>query len=98
MIKVLRGCILKLVLILYWTGNMQSAILLSFIASSSLPPCGLQSTYLPMPSYISPHVVYNVYDTSLQTIIEEWDRELSWCKIQDLFFSQNGLTLLDTFV
>ncbi len=53
MIKVLQGCILKLllhsvnsVLILYRTGNMQSAILLSFLASSSLPPCELQSTHL----------------------------------------------------
>ncbi len=68
MIKVLQGCILKLsfhsvnsVLILYRTGTMQSAILLSFVASSSLPPCGLQSTHPPMPSYISPYIVYNVY-------------------------------------
>ncbi len=67
MIKVLQGCILKLslhshntVLILYRTGNMQSAILLSFIASSSLPPCGLQLTHPLIPSYISPYVVHNV--------------------------------------
>ncbi len=44
MIKVFQGCILRLllhsvnsVLILYWTGNMQSAVLLSFVASSFLP-------------------------------------------------------------
>ncbi len=66
-IKVLRSCLLKLslylvnsVFILYRTGNMQSAILLSFIASSSLPPCGHQSTHPSMPCYISPYVVYNV--------------------------------------
>ncbi len=67
MIKVLWGCILKLslhsvnsVLILYRTGNMQSAILLSFVASASLPSYGLQST---MHCYVSPYVyvVYNVY-------------------------------------
>ncbi len=40
---------------------MQSAILLSFVASSSLPPCGLQSTHPPMPCYVSLYVVYNVY-------------------------------------
>ncbi len=64
-IKVLQGCILKLslcsvntVLILYRTGNMQSAILLSFLASSSLLPCGLQCTHTLMPCYISPYVVY----------------------------------------
>ncbi len=63
MIKVLQDCILKLslhsvnpVLILYRTGNMQSAILLSFVAPSSLPPCGFQSTLV----YQS-CVVYNVY-------------------------------------
>ncbi len=63
-IKVLRGCTLKLslysvnsVLILYRTGNMQSAILLSFVSSSSIPPCGLQSTHRPMPCYISPYIV-----------------------------------------
>ncbi len=61
MIKVLRGCILKLVLILYRTGNMQSAVLLSFIVSSSLLPRGLQSTHPPMPCYNSPYVVYNIY-------------------------------------
>ncbi len=68
MMKVLWGCILKLSLhsvnsvsILYRTGNMQSAILLSFDAFSFLPPCGLQSTHLPMPCYISPYVVYSVY-------------------------------------
>ncbi len=67
-IKVLQGCILKLlvhsvnsVLIPYRTGNMQSAILLSFVASPSLPPCGLQSTHPLMSYYISPYVVYNVY-------------------------------------
>ncbi len=68
MIKVLQGCILKVslysvntVLMLYRAGNMQSAILLSFVASSSLSPCGLQSTHLLMPYYISPYVVYNVH-------------------------------------
>ncbi len=40
---------------------MQSALLLSFVATSSLPPCGLQSTHPPMRFYISPYVVYNVY-------------------------------------
>ncbi len=40
---------------------MQSAILLSFVASSSLPPCELQSTHPPMSCYISPCVVYSVY-------------------------------------
>ncbi len=46
-IKVLQCCTLKLllqsvnsVIILYRTGNMQSAILLSFIASSSLQHVG----------------------------------------------------------
>ncbi len=68
MIKVLQGCILKLLLhsvnselILYRTGNTQSAIRLSFVASSSLPLCGLQSTHPPMSGCISPYVVYNVY-------------------------------------
>ncbi len=68
MIKVLQSCIVKLslhsvnsALIIYRTGNMQSAILLSFVAYSYLPPCGLQSTHSPMPCYISPYVVYNVY-------------------------------------
>ncbi len=40
---------------------MQSAVLLSFAASFSLPPCGLQFTHSLMPCYISPYVVYNVY-------------------------------------
>ncbi len=69
MINVLQCCILKLLLhsvnsvpILYRTGNRQSAILLSFVASSSLLPCGLQSMHPRMPCYISPYVVYNVYD------------------------------------
>ncbi len=60
-IKVLQGCILKLLLhsvnsvpILYRAGKMQSAILLSFLTSSSLPPCALQSTYPRMPCYMSP--------------------------------------------
>ncbi len=63
MIKVLRGCILKLSLhsvnsvpILYRTGNMQSAILLSFVVSSSIPPCRLQSTLPQMPCYIIPYI------------------------------------------
>ncbi len=67
-IKVLQGCILKLLLhsvnlvpILYRTGNMQSTILSSFVSSSSLLPCGLQSTQPRMLCYISPYVVYNVY-------------------------------------
>ncbi len=54
----------RIIVILYRTGNMQSAILLSFVASSSLPLCGLQSTHPLMPCYISPYIVYNVY-TSL---------------------------------
>ncbi len=69
MIKVLQGCILTLSLysvntvhILYRTGNMQSAIHLSFALSSSLLPRGLQSTHLLMPCYISPYIVYNVYE------------------------------------
>ncbi len=80
--KVLQGCILKLslhsvslVLILYRTGNTQSAILLSSIVSSSLPLCGLQSTHLPMPCYISPYVVYNVYGSDS---IHMWLREKLW--------------------
>ncbi len=40
---------------------MQSAILLSFVASSFLPQHGLQSTHPPMPCYISPYVIYNIY-------------------------------------
>ncbi len=69
MIKVLRGCIFKLslylvnsVLTLHRTGNMQSVILSSFVASSSLPLSGFQSIHPPMPCHISPYVVYNVYD------------------------------------
>ncbi len=65
MIKVLWGCIFKLVLILYRAGNMQFAILVSFIASSSLLSCGLQSTHLPLPCHISPYVVYNIYDLTI---------------------------------
>ncbi len=64
MIKVLQG-ILKLLLhsvnsvsILYRTGNMQSAILLLFVAYSSLSPCVFQSTHLRMPCYISPYVYW----------------------------------------
>ncbi len=84
MMKVLQGCVLKLllysvntvlilyrtgnmqsaILFLYRTGNMQSAILLSFVTSSSLPPYGLQSTHPLMPCYISPYIVYNVYGPS----------------------------------
>ncbi len=67
-IKVLQGYVLKLLLhsvnsvpILYRTGNMQSAILLSLVASSSLPLCGLQSTHPQMPCYINIYVVYNIY-------------------------------------
>ncbi len=62
MIKVLQGCILRLslqsvnsVLFLYRADNMQFAILLSFVASSLLPPCGLQSTHPQMLCYISPY-------------------------------------------
>ncbi len=76
MIRVLQGCILKLslhsvnsVLIPCGTGNMQSAILLSFVTSSSLLPCGLQSTNPPMPYYISPSIVYNVY---AENPLREW--------------------------
>ncbi len=58
--------------IFYWTGNMQSAILLSFIASFSLPPCGLQSTHPRMPCYISPYVVYNVYGTVTEIFAKVW--------------------------
>ncbi len=72
MIKVLQSCILKLLLysvntgrVIYKTDNMQSVILLSFIASSSLLPCGLQSTHPPMPYYISPYIVYNVYEVDI---------------------------------
>ncbi len=75
MIKVLQGCICKLslhsvnsVLLLYRTGNMQSAILLSFIASSSLPPYRLQSTCPPMLFYISPYVVHNFYGAGSVTL------------------------------
>ncbi len=66
-IKVMQSYIFKLlshsvnsVPILYRTGNMQSAILLSFVTSSFLPSCGLQSAHLCMPCCISPYVVYNV--------------------------------------
>ncbi len=76
-IKVLQGCILKLsshsinsVLILYRPGNRQSAILLSFVASSSLPPCGLQSTHSLMLWYISLYIVYNIYEDHLVLIHE----------------------------
>ncbi len=68
MIKVLQVCILNLslysvntVLILYGTGNMQSAIILLYVTFSSLPSCGPQSTHPLMPCYISPYVVYNVH-------------------------------------
>ncbi len=67
-IEVLQGCILKLLLhsvnsepILYRTSNMQTAIFLSFVTSSSLPSCGLQSIHPRIPCNISPYVVYNVY-------------------------------------
>ncbi len=67
-IKVLQGCILELLLhsvnsvpILYRTGNMQSATLLSFVASSSLPPSMVQSTHPWMPCYIISYIVRNVY-------------------------------------
>ncbi len=70
MIKVSQSYIPKLslhsvnsVLILYRIGNMQSAILLSFVAFSSLPPYRLQSTHPPI-SCISPYVVYNIYGAS----------------------------------
>ncbi len=63
MIKVLPGCILKLLLhsvnsvhILYSTGNMQSAILLSFVSFSSLPQCDLQSTHPQMLCYVSQYI------------------------------------------
>ncbi len=77
MIKVLQCCILKLSLhsvnsvpIVYRIGNMQSAILLSFFASSSLPPCGLQSTHPPMLCYISPYIVFNVYGGALESGVQ----------------------------
>ncbi len=50
---------------------MQFAILLSFVASSSLPPCGLQSTLSLMPCYISLYVVNNVYAIN-------WIRLIIW--------------------
>ncbi len=78
MVKVLQGCILKLLLhsvnsvpILYRTGNMRSAIHLSFVAASSVPPCGLQSTRPQMPCYISPYVVYNVYGLNTQSLVAQ---------------------------
>ncbi len=71
MMKVSQGTILKLLVhsvnsvpFLCRTGNMQSAILLSFVASSSLPPCELQCTHLWMPCYISPYIVYNICEKS----------------------------------
>ncbi len=67
MIKVLHGCIPMLplhsvnsVLILYRTGNMQSAILLSFVASSSLPPCSfnLLTRQCPVTSVHTKYITY----------------------------------------
>ncbi len=91
MIKVLQGCILKLLLhsvnsvpILYWTGNMLSAILLSFLAYSSILPCGLQSTHPQMPCYISPYVVCNVYGGNLYSTNVNEDY------IIDFFFLRKG--------
>ncbi len=89
-IKVLQGCILKLLLhsvnsvaILGRTGNMQSAILLSFVASSSLPPCELQSTHPQMPYYISPYVVYKVNGKYQK---QNFTRETK--NMKDLFFDE----------
>ncbi len=60
-------------LILYRTGNMRSAIFLSFVASSSLLPCGLQSTQPLRPCYISPHEVYNFYvQAGFQKVCPWW--------------------------
>ncbi len=83
-IKVLQGCILKLLLhsvnsvsILYRAGNIQSAILLSFVASSSLLSCGLQSTHPQMPCYISPYVIYNI--CGVHTILNKFTYStLAW--------------------
>ncbi len=66
MIKVLRGCTLSYTFSQFSAHPLQDgqyAICHTFIvASSSLLPCGLQSTHPRMPCYISPYVVYNVYD------------------------------------
>ncbi len=87
MIKVLQGWILKFslhsvnsVLILFRTGNIPSAILLSFVASSSQLLCELQSTHWPMPCYISPYVVYI---TSIAQI-----RTQCWKKFKKYWFSK----------
>ncbi len=84
MIEVLLGCIFKLslyavnsVLILCRTGNMQSAILLSFVAFSSPPPCGLQSTHPTMPCYISPYVVHT--ECSIEHATKESCARLHGC-------------------
>ncbi len=104
-IKILRGCLLKLslylvnsVLILYRTGNMQFAILLSLVASSSLLPCELQSTHPPMSCYISPYIAYNVYDdnsaTHLSTsIVNQWlvSKQLVALPILLFFSHRNNL-------
>ncbi len=65
--KVLQSCILKLLLhsvnskpILYRIGNMQSAILRSFVATSFLPPCGLQSIHSRVPCYSRPYIVHSM--------------------------------------
>ncbi len=105
-IKVLQGCILKLLLhsvnsvaILYRTGNMQSVILLSFIASSSLPPCGLQSTHPQMPCYISPYVVYNVYGchSLINKIVTAWFHD-TWSSSGFYIYHRYSITPSDILI
>ncbi len=52
----------------YPLQDRQSAIFLSFVAYSSLLPCGLQSTHPLMPCYISPYVVYNICAHTLKIL------------------------------
>ncbi len=98
MIKVSQGCILKLLLhsvnselILYRTGNMQSAILSSFVASSSLRPCGLQFTHLPMSCYIGPYIVYKVY--GLNGLISNNYRMLAWYEVTENYILMHNSRL-----
>ncbi len=76
---------------------MQSAILLSFVTSSSLPPCGLQSTHPPMLCYISPYVAYYVYEKSvLQTHVKLPKPILGYC-IYSLFCTEFHILLNNMF-
>ncbi len=61
MIKVLRGGIRKLVLILYKIGNMQSAILLSFVTFPPYRYVGINLAPVDALLYQSIYVVYNVW-------------------------------------